>query len=46
VKMGPICCPETSVNDYRTTPRNIPEERRFHVTVIASQLGVCEADDL
>jgi hypothetical protein len=26
--MGPIRCPETSVNNYRTTPRNIPEERR------------------
>jgi hypothetical protein len=28
--MGPIRCPETSVNDYHTTPRNIPEERRSH----------------
>jgi hypothetical protein len=28
VKMGPIRCAETSVNNYRTTPRNIPEERR------------------
>jgi hypothetical protein len=28
--MGPICCPETSVNNYHTTPRNIPEERRSH----------------
>jgi hypothetical protein len=24
--MGPICCPETSVNNYHTTPRNIPQE--------------------
>jgi hypothetical protein len=23
-----IGCPETSVNNYHTTPRNIPEERR------------------
>jgi hypothetical protein len=28
VKMGPIRCPETSVNNYHTTPRNIPEERK------------------
>jgi hypothetical protein len=27
VKMGPIRCPETSANNYHTTPRNIPEER-------------------
>jgi hypothetical protein len=26
VKMGPIRRPETSVNTYHTTPRNIPEE--------------------
>jgi hypothetical protein len=31
VKMGPICCAETSVNNYHTTPRNIPEERRCHL---------------
>jgi hypothetical protein len=28
VKLGPIRCPETSVNNYHTTPRNIPKERR------------------
>ena len=28
--MGPIGCPETSVNNYHTTPRNITEERRAH----------------
>jgi hypothetical protein len=28
VKMGPTRCPETSVNNYHTTPRNTPEERR------------------
>jgi hypothetical protein len=27
--MGPIRCPETSVNNYHTTPRNIPEERNL-----------------
>jgi hypothetical protein len=26
--MGPIHCPETSVKDYQSTLRNIPEERR------------------
>jgi hypothetical protein len=26
--MGPIRCPETSVNNYQTTLRSIPEERR------------------
>jgi hypothetical protein len=30
VKMGPIRCPKTSVNNYHTTPRNNPEERRSH----------------
>jgi hypothetical protein len=28
LKMGPIDCPETSVTNYRSTLRNIPEERR------------------
>jgi hypothetical protein len=28
LKMVPIHCPETSVDDYHTTPRNTPEERR------------------
>jgi hypothetical protein len=27
--MGPFCCPETSVKDYRSTLRNIPEERNL-----------------
>jgi hypothetical protein len=30
LKIGPIGCPETSVKDYRSTLRNIPEERRSH----------------
>jgi hypothetical protein len=29
VKMGQIRCPETSENNYHTTPRNTPEYRRF-----------------
>jgi hypothetical protein len=28
--MGPICCPETSVNNDHTTPCNNPEDRRFN----------------
>jgi hypothetical protein len=31
LKMGSICCPETSVDNYHTTPRNIPEKRRSQV---------------
>jgi hypothetical protein len=26
LKMGLVGCPETSVNKYQSTPRNIPEE--------------------
>jgi hypothetical protein len=26
--MGPVRCPEMSVNNYHSTPRNIPEENR------------------
>ena len=47
-KMGPIHCPETSVKDYHSTLRNIPEEQRSHtllcyviVLVISIQLLVC-----
>jgi hypothetical protein len=28
LNMGPICCPETSVRNYHSTLRNIPEECR------------------
>jgi hypothetical protein len=28
LKTGPACFPETSVNSYQSTMRNIPEERR------------------
>jgi hypothetical protein len=34
VKMGPIRCPETSVNYYRTTPRNNPEELRSQLIYV------------
>jgi hypothetical protein len=30
VRMGPVRCPETSVNNYHTTPRNNPTYHRFH----------------
>jgi hypothetical protein len=33
LKMGPICCPETSVGNYHRTLRNIPEQRRSQVTL-------------
>ena len=28
LEMGPLCCPETSVQKYHSTLRNVPEERR------------------
>ena len=31
LKMGPICFPETSVTDYHSTMRNVPEVRRSHM---------------
>jgi hypothetical protein len=31
VRMGPIRCPETSVNNYHTTPRNTLEDRTFQI---------------
>jgi hypothetical protein len=30
VRMGPTRCPETSVNNYHTTPCNYPEAHRLH----------------
>jgi hypothetical protein len=30
VKMGPTGCPETSVNNYHTTPCNYPKDHRLH----------------
>ena len=35
VKIGPTRCPETSVNNYHTTPRNIPEERRSQLLTLS-----------
>jgi hypothetical protein len=29
-RIGLMRCPESSVSSYRTTPRNVPEERRSH----------------
>jgi hypothetical protein len=34
LKMGPICCPETSVTNHQHRLRNIPQERRSHVHTI------------
>jgi hypothetical protein len=30
MKMGPTRCPETSVNNYHTTPCNHPKDHRLH----------------
>ena len=30
MKMGPRDCPETSVTNYQSTSRNIPQKRRRH----------------
>ena len=37
VTMGPTRCPETSVNNYHTTPCNIPEERRSYCAVVGNK---------
>jgi hypothetical protein len=42
--MGPIRCPETSVNNYHTTPCNILEERRSHKHRGGSQKSKPEVD--
>jgi hypothetical protein len=31
LKIGPKCCPETSVTNYQSTLRNITEEGRFQL---------------
>jgi hypothetical protein len=31
MKMIPICCPETSITNYKSTLHNIPEEQRFYL---------------
>jgi hypothetical protein len=45
--MVPIGCPETSVNNYHTTPRNTPEDRRSHQHrdgSLKSRSGLCIYD--
>jgi hypothetical protein len=46
--MGPIPCPETSVNNYHTTLRNIPGERRSPVYYIfkgnTSERNTCTSE--
>jgi len=34
--MGPIGCPETSVTNYQSTVRNIPEDRRPQITIFVA----------
>ena len=31
LKMGPMGCPETSVRNYHSTPRDIPKELKSHL---------------
>jgi hypothetical protein len=33
LKIGPICCPETSVRNHHSMPYNISKERRSHMTI-------------
>jgi hypothetical protein len=35
--MEPVCCPATSVNNYQSLQRDIPEERRFRSLSRADQ---------
>ena len=35
--MGPICCPEMSVNSYHTMLLNIPEERRSQFIMLCGR---------
>jgi hypothetical protein len=49
LKMGPICSPETSIKDYHSTLRNIPEECRSHQfrslhQICVTLLTVCNID--
>ena len=44
--MEPICCPETSVTNYRSTPRKIPEGRRSHLYRDESLKSRTENSDL
>ena len=38
LKIGPISCAETSVPNYHSTLRKIPEERRSHLPEITEQI--------
>ena len=40
--MGKIGFPETSVDNYQSTPRHIPEEQKFHVLFKGYISGVSE----
>ena len=33
--MGPVCCSETSVNNYRSTLCKIAEERRYRIEMLS-----------
>ena len=35
--MGPICCPETSVHNYKFTLRDISEERISHTIFLSGE---------
>jgi hypothetical protein len=39
--MGPIVCPETSVQNYHSKLRNVPEECRAHLHRGGSLKSVC-----
>jgi hypothetical protein len=36
LKLGPVGCLETSLHNYHSTLRNIPEERRSYIDIICS----------
>jgi hypothetical protein len=40
LKMGPIGCPETSAQNYRSTLLNIPEARRCHARYFVQRVAV------
>jgi hypothetical protein len=41
LKVGPMRCPETSVKDYHSTLRNIPEERRCSTDMACPDVWGC-----
>ena len=46
LKMGPTGCPKTSVSNYHSTLRNIPEERRCHILHILRAPFRCQVQPL